>query len=370
MPSVRQLIALTLLVFAAGLQAQEVGDTVNLRGTIPDDAYAAGGTVFSSAQIEGDLVASGGTLLMDGKVGSDALLLGGTINLGGAIGDDLRAMGGTVIINSAIGGDLAVAGGQLSLGSRATVQGRAMMAGGTIRVAGTIMRGLQAAGGRIVISGHVHGDVDLEGDRIEILKGAQIDGKLSYRSPQEATIDPGAQIQGIISYQPREWQQGEGPSNWFFIITLAIAAVVFYLLFPGYSVGSLEVMRTEFWKSLGFGVVVLVVIPFVAIVSMVIVAGLWLGLSLLALYFVALLIGSILGMTLAGDQLAHWLRWEPKTRGRRVVTILAAFLLLGLVQMIPILGGLLTFLILLLGLGAGTIGLFRRYIASNTAEVV
>jgi len=370
--SIRNIVAVLALASTAALAAQapQAGDTVNLRGTMQEDAYAAGGTVFSSADIQGDLVASGGNLLMDGKVNDDVLMFGGTINLTGTIGDDLRAMGGTVIINSTIGGDVAVAGGQLSLGPRATVQGRSMMAGGSIEVAGTLMHGLQAAGGRVIISGHIHGDVDLEADRIEIVKGAQIDGNLSYRSPQEASIDPGAQIQGTISYQPSEWQRAEGPGNAFFMITLAIAAVVFYLLFPGFSIGSLQVMRAEFWKSLGFGVVVLLVIPFLAIFSMAIVAGLWLGLPLLALYFVALVIGSMLGMTLVGDQLARWVRWELSSRGRRVLTILVAFLVVGLLQLVPFLGGLLTFIILLLGLGAGTIVLFRRYIASSTAEII
>jgi cytoskeletal protein CcmA (bactofilin family) len=365
----RSLIALLSLLFITSLQAQDTGETVSLRGVINEDAYAAGGTVFSSANIQGDLIASGGTVLVDGKVDGDTLLFASSINVSGAIGDDLRAMGGTIIVNSEVGGDVVMAGGQLNLGPRAKVNGRAMLAGGSIEVAGDVQHGLNAAGGKIIISGHIHGDVDLEGGEIEILEGARIDGNLTYRSQQEAKIDPQAQIQGSISYQPSEWQQPRGPGNWFFMLTLAIAAIVFYLLFPGYSVASGNLMNTEFWKSLGFGLVVLLVIPFIAIFSMSIVIGLWLGLPLLALYFVALVIGSMLGMVQLGDWLARLVRWEISSRGRRVVSIIVAFILLGIVQLIPFLGGLATFIILLLGLGAGTIVLFRNYLASSPSTV-
>jgi cytoskeletal protein CcmA (bactofilin family) len=373
MALLRKLLPLLLLSMTSSALAApppQPADTVSLRGVISEDTYTAGGTVFCSAQIQGDLVASGGTVLMDGQVDNDALLFAGTISITGPIGDDIRAMGGNITLNSQVGGDAVIAGGSLSLGSRSNVKGRALLAGGSILVAGDIQHGLNAAGGRIVIAGHIHGDVDLEGGEIEIQKGARIDGNLTYRSEQEASIDPGAQIQGSISYQPSEWQRHEGPGNWFFMFTLALAAIVFYLLFPAYSFSSLTVMRGEFWKSLGFGVVVLLVIPFLAGFSMVIVLGMWLGLALLALYLVALLIGSILGMTLVGDQLARWLRWQISSRGRRVVSILVAFVLVALLQWVPFLGGLLTFLILLLGLGAGTIVLFRHYIASPSTGTV
>ena len=366
----RTAVALLSLLFVTGLQAQEAGETVTLRGVINEDTYTVGGTIFSSAQIQGDFTASGGTVLVDGDVDGDALIFASTINVSGKIGDDLRAIGGTIVINSEIGGDAVIAGGQLSLGPKANVSGRAMLAGGNIDVAGTVREGLHAAGGKIVISGHIQGDVDLEGGEIEILEGARIDGNLTYRSQQEAKIAPQAQIQGSISYQPSEWQQPRGPGNWFFILTLAISAIVFYLLFPAYSVGSVSVMKAEFWKSLGFGLVVLLVIPFIAVFSMTIVIGLWLGLALLALYFTALVIGSILGMVLVGDQLARLLRWELTSRSRRVVSIIAAFILLGIVQLIPVVGGLATFIILLLGLGAGTILAYRNYVASPSASTV
>lgn len=369
MSSIRHLLILLMTLSAGSAMAQESGETVNLRGNIGQDTYTAGGTIFSSAAIQGDLIASGGTLLIDGEISQDALLFSGDINIGGKVGDDLRAAGGTIVVNANVGDDVVIAGGQLHIGPKSVVGGQVMAAGGEITIDGQVNGDLYAAGGNITLAGEVLGDVELRGGQITLLEGAHIAGNLNYSSPEEADIHPQARVDGSITYSPSEWEEPRG-ENIFFMATLAVGAIVFYLLFPAFSTGSSSVAQNEFWKSLGFGFVMLLVVPFIAIFAMTIVVGLWLGLVLLALYFVSLVIGSILGMFFLSTLLARLIRWDVSSRGRRVLVLLGAFVLLGLVQLIPFLGGLATFLLLLLGLGAGTIVLFRRYIASPSAEAI
>lgn len=371
MSPLRQFLSLLLMfICTASAQAQAPEDTVRLAGDLPQNTYALGGNIFSTASVHGDLVTAGGKILIDGPVSEDVLAFTGDLNIGAAIGGDLRAAAGNMTLGSTIAGDLTAAGGQITLGPRARVRGRTMLAGGTIELAGELDRGLEVGAGRLVISGHIHGDVHAWTNELRLTPGAQIDGDLIYQSPQPGRIDPGARIMGQVRYQPKQWEEHEYSGNGFAMFTLAIAAVVFYLLFPGFTVGALTTMRGEFWKSLGFGLVLLLVVPFIAVFSMTIVVGLWLGLALLALYLVMLLIGSILGMTLVGDQLARWARWTLSSRGRRVLSLLVAFVVVGLLQWVPFLGALLSFLILLLGLGAATILLFQKYVDSPSREAI
>ena len=81
--------------------------------------------------------------------------------------------------------------------------------------------------------------------------------------------------------------------------------------------------------------------------------GVWVGLSLLAFYFVALLIGYLIGCFFLGDWGARLLHKELTTTGRRLFSVAIAIIFLALLQMIPVIGGLATFAVLLLGLGAG-----------------
>lgn len=58
-------------------------------------------------------------------------------------------------------------------------------------------------------------------------------------------------------------------------------------------------VSADLWKSLGVGFALLVVTPIAAVMLMSIVLGIWIGLSILALYFVALLIGLLIKLFLS-----------------------------------------------------------------------
>ena len=92
-----------------------------------------------------------------------------------------------------------------------------------------------------------------------------------------------------------------------------------------------------------------------------IVLGVWVGLSLMVLYFVALITGMLISFFFLGDWGARLLKKEVATTGRRLISVSLAIILLGLIQLVPVLGYLLIFLLLLLGLGAGVLQLRVNY---------
>ncbi|MDH5184541.1 MAG: hypothetical protein OEX12_11695 [Gammaproteobacteria bacterium] len=362
----RLILSSIILLFAVTASAFEAGESVRLQGKIDSDTYAAGGTIFSSADVNGDLFASGGTIIVDGSVASDVLIIGGDITISATIGDDLRITAGSAVLNSSVSGDLLFAGGQLSLSPKNVVQGHSWLAGGQLDLGGQFHKGLNAIAGTIILSGHIRGDVELEAESIRIGSDTRIDGRLLYRSPVEATIHPDAKIQGGIHYEPSELKHTGNGSGIFALFSLMVSALVFYLLFSTYSSRSTELLRNEYWKGLGFGLVVFLLLPFIAFFSMGIVIGLWLGLMLLAVYAIALLVGSFLGMICSAEFIARLVHFDISTTARRLLSILVAYVLLGLLQYIPVVGELACFIILLSGLGAGTIVLYRQYLV--TAE--
>lgn len=345
----------------------DTGETVTRLGIVNDDYYAAGGTVKIDADISGDVVVSGGDLFIGHRIQGDVVAAGGTINIRGEILDDVRTAGGEINIDANIADDLIAAGGDLKLSSASTIGGEAWLAGGDVFIAGTIKKGLSVAAGNIRIAGKIQGDVELEGGEIQILEGALIEGDLHYKSPKEAKIHPDAKITGKVTYEPTEWDYPHGGFGIFFSLMMIVASIVLFMLFPRFTLSSVGRISADPWKSLSVGFALLVVAPIAAVLLMSIVLGMWVGLSILALYFVALLLGFLIACFFLGERGAKLLHKELTTTTHRILSVTIAIILLGLIQLIPVIGGLLTFALLLLGLGAGILQLYFNYSQSDRA---
>ena len=351
-----------ILVFSLpGLAMPESAETVMKRGNINDDFYAAGGTVDINAVITGDVVAAGGELFIGHHIKGDVIIAGGSIQLRGDIQDDVRCAGGDIRVDANIGDDLIASGGRINVSSDSTIGGEAWLAGGEVRVAGTVKKDLVVGAGSIQLSGTVHGDVKLEGGEIMILEGTIIHGDLHYSSPQEAVIHATAKITGNVTYEQSEWHQPHRGTGIFFVLTMIVASIVLFKLFPGFTMASVNRISADPLKSLGAGFLALVIIPVLAGLLMAIVLGIWVSLSIMALYLVALILSFLVSCFYLGDWAVRRLNKDIRTTRGRLFSVSLAIFVVGLFRLIPVIGGLLIFILLLLGLGAVTLQLKELY---------
>ena len=343
---------LTLTFPLLSFSMPQSGETVTQRGIVNDDFYAAGGTVDVDAVVSGDVVAAGGDLFIANHVKGDVNVAGGSVHIRGDIQDDVRTAGGDITVDANIGDDLIASGGKVNVSAGSTIGGEVWLAGGDVHVAGTINKNLLIFAGNVRLSGIVHGDVMIEGGEIQILEGAIIDGDLHYKSPNEANIHSTATIAGKVTYEQVEWDDSHRGAGLFFIITMVVASIVLFKLFPGFTLSAVGRISADPLKSLGAGLFALIIIPVVAVLLISIVLGVWIGLSLLALYFVALLLGFLVACFFLGDRGAMLLNKDVGTSRRRLLFTSIAIIALGLIKLIPVIGGLLLFVLLLLGFGA------------------
>ena len=355
-------LILSLVSFSlVAATVQESGDTVTRRGTVADDYYAAGGTVMIDARVKGDVVAVGGTVTVGNNIGQDVTVAGGTLTIRGQVRDDVRIVGGAITIDATVGDDLLVAGGRIEVTPDARIIGNAFIAGGEIRMNGTVDGNLSIGGGNVEIAGIVHGDVYVETDDLKLAEGARIDGNLTYKSPREAETSPGATVRGKISYSEKETYRANKGLIVIPLITLSVAGIVLLLVFPNFTQAASARVSTEFWKNLGLGFAILVATPLAAILMMVVVVGFHVGLPLLFLYFIAVLIAFLIGVFFVANYGAQKLSFDNRTRGRQVLTLIAAMLVLALLRLIPVLGGLMIFLLMVTALGATSLQLYDVY---------
>ena len=94
-------------------------------------------------------------------------------------------------------------------------------------------------------------------------------------------------------------------------------------------------------KSLGAGFLILILTPLTAALLMAIVVGFWVGLSIMALYLVALIVGYLSACFFVSDWAARRFNKDISTTGRRFISVALAIIVLGLLSNIPLIGGLL-----------------------------
>ncbi len=355
------IFSLLLIAPAASFANSDAAETIIKQGSIDDDYYAAGGSVIIDAEVNGDLVVAGGELTIGHHIEADLMAVGGSIIIRGIIQDDVRTAGGKINIDAKIGDDLMASGGDIEISPGSSIGGTARLAGGDLLMAGTVGKDLQIAAGKVKISGVVGGNVEIKAGEVELLEGARIEGNLHYTSPKEATIHSGATVSGDIRFDQAEWDESSGGESFFIALTLIVAAIIFFLAFPDYSLASVERLRTDPLASLGYGFLTFIVTPIIVVVMVSIIIGIWLGLALMAIYMLALLAGMLISCVFVGDWGGRVLNKNLSGKRNRLISIVLAIVVLTLLGQIPFIGGLMFFVLLLSGLGAGILQLRSVY---------
>jgi hypothetical protein len=326
------------------------GGAINLTDPVDGDALLAGGHVSTAAEVRGDLVAAGGE-----------------VSIGGSVGDDLYAGAGEVQLDAIVAGNARLAGGDVSVGPATVVSGAITLSGGRIRFEGSTEDYLQATGGEVYLDGVVHGDAEVRGEDIEIGPATRIGGKLIVRAPKRPDVPAGAEILGGIEYHESDVGRyvdapatvhdvravAHGVGSFLWILGVFVAGVLFTFAFPAYSARAADWIGREPLRSLGLGFVILVCLPVLAVLLLVTIVGIPLALIVMLLYLLLLFLGWVTAALYVGRKGLSLLRADrPVTTGWRIGALLAAVVALWLLGQVPVVGGWITFLALVLGIGA------------------
>ena len=363
------LVASGLLNGGPSLAETRFSDSVVVTQALDDDLYAAGGEVRIEGAIAGAAVLAAGSADISGDVAGDVILAGGRINLAGGAGDDLRVAGGSVQITGFVTDQATIAGGTVTIGPDSAIGGRTWIAAGDVAMAGQIGDDLRVVAGTAVISGRVAGNVDIAAREIRVAPGAIIGGDLVWRSNQPPVIAEDAQILGEVRAAGGGGAQSrlEQPSDrfdggWAFSVGVAAAALILLWFAPQLVARSTAVFQAAPWRTLVLGAASLVLTPIMAFVLIVTVLGWLLGLVVLAGYVFGLMLSGLLGLLIIvqslrgrfGAAVAPVSGAAVSDGWRNLLLLLLVLGALVLAQQVPVLGGLLSLLLVLAGFGALT----------------
>jgi hypothetical protein len=359
-------LSLVALMFSFTAQAAEfiapVDKTQSNVSTMEKDVhknlYIAGASVTVNGQTLGDLVAAGGMVTVNGNVQKNLIVAGGNITINGSVGENLRVGGGNISISSPVSGDLLIGGGNISIAQKANVGGDLIVGGGNVNVDSDVKGSVKIAGGTVTINGKVSGDVEVIASKsLTFGSNSEVLGKVTYKGPQPAVINEGAKI-GTIDYTEvhKKVAQTGGIiglliiSSLFKLLMFLVSALVLCWLLPSKISAVVRQAISDPWRSLGIGVLVMIVSPILGVLLMISVVGMYLGMIVFLVYALLMILASILALFYTGNLVWGWYRKDAPVNLWRDLGIGAVVMLvLGL---IPVIGWIAFLILWLITLGA------------------
>lgn len=381
------LIGLLLLLGAPSAMAENrQGDVVLVKSgeVIDDDLYAFGQEIIIDGVVKGDLIAAGQSVTVNGAVEGDLIAGAQGVTVNGEVGDDMRAGGYVILVKGKVADDANLAGFSLETGPESDIGGDLFAGAFQGLMAGEIGGGIFGGFSRLQIAGDVGGDVnvDIGGDEgpgpipfirgmpnvppmptvpsgLTLTDGASVAGDLTYRSPSPATIRQ-ASVAGQVNFnQQVSTQQRFKLLTWVVdqvqrLLRLLLVGALAIWLAPAFVGQASRALQEKLWPSLGWGALALIIFPFaLAVVGLI---GWVVDFPLLpfaTFLFSFLLVFFYIGAVVVGQWLGRrgLERFNSDLAGSDIWTTALGLVVVWLVTLIPILGGIVGFIVALFGLG-------------------
>ena len=218
---------------------------------------------------------------------------------------------------------------------------------GPVTIDGTATGDVVAVDGRVTVSGHIVGNLVAVNGPVELQDGAEVDGDVSSRLAP--TIAPGATVKGTVRGLNVNFQFGNLFVARFIFwlaasVSLLILGLVLLAFAPRAAAAATETVRGSTGAAIGFGLVVFIGLPVVAVLALVTLVGIPLGLGILLALVPVYAVGYVTSVWLLGRRIV-----KPPTSP--YLAFLLGWAILRALALVPALGGLLWFLGSVFGLG-------------------
>jgi hypothetical protein len=338
-------------------------DTVDIGSgeTIKGDLFATGHNVKMEGTVDGDLFVFAQSASIGGHVTGDVIAFAQVVRITGKVDGNIRSFTNTTLISGTVAKNLLSFSETITLDSSGKIGGSATTFANTLSIDGQLGRDLLSFENIATVSGSIDGAVQSQGESLRFDAGSQVKGPVKFKGNKPPEVSPSAKLAS-----PPEFTRVEHHSHyrdggfyvWQLIWTAAVIlfGLVLFLLMPNFFRDTVD-SAERYGASFGLGVLVMFGVPIAAVIACITVVGLLIGIStfvvwLAALFCARIVVGAIIGQWLMGRTRETW-----QLVGRMIVGII----LLRLAEMVPHLGGWVHFAILLWGMGAISLTLYRHF---------
>jgi len=351
-------------VSALEIRRDENNVTIAASETIDDTLIVAAETILIEGTVTGDVIAAGATIDISGSVGGNLITFAETVNVRGDVGGLALGAASSYNLNAAtVGGDLWAAGESVRVDGDSRVNRNATVAGQKTVIEGSVASDVTAFSESVEISGNIGQDLEAFAGRVRLLGDAHVVGDLRFRSADKDRLfrSDNARVDGEVEFIgiPEEFRERNPYATVQFylwqvarLIAAFLVGLALFWLVPGLrnlAIGA----GIEGLKSAGIGFLTIVSVPITAVLAAVTLVGL--PFSFFAV--VGLVTGVYLAKIVVAEVIGRMLFAQDS---RPVLSLLVGLSIVIVAVNLPFIGGIVNFLLTIIGLGLLVQYLFGR----------
>jgi len=326
---------------------------------VKTDLIVAADRTVIDGDVDGDLIAWSRNITVNGHVKGDVLGWGQAVTINGTVDGNVRAACQTLTISGTVGRNAMAWSGDVNLDQKGKVGGSATIGAGNGELNGTVGGDVLAFIGELEIDGPIGGNVRVRSGNFSIGSHAVIDGTTKYEGDKAAEVAAGAKLASPLEFTRHKhgpdrtsrhyyWHQALhwGASFVFGLVLLLIAPAFFYDVKNAFK---------KVGPTSGLGVLFLLATPVAAILVCITIVGIPVGIAVLFLYVIAIysaqvFVGAWLGEKILGAAVGLGPALGRLALGLAIIRVL---------RIIPYLGALVGAVVVVWGLGALVLTLYR-----------
>jgi cytoskeletal protein CcmA (bactofilin family) len=342
------------------------GESVEIKKdeTIKGDTYLSGARARMDGTVEGDLFIFSKEAEVTGHVTGDVIAFAQSLRVSGQVDGNVRSFVNNVTILGSVSKNLMVFGESGAIDSAGKVSGSVTMFGSRLNVDGQLGGDVLSFGDHVDINGKVGGGIHAKGNTLSIGSGAEVDGHVYFEGRNPVEVASGAKLAFPVEFHKEEHKREEAGAKyyiWKVIWTAAfiLLGLVLFALMPRFAGETTESATHP--AAIGVGLLVLVGLPVASGIACATIVGVPLGILGFSVFVFLLITAQIVVGSLVGRWILGPTRetWDLIGRMALGLIILRA---VGIVMAhIPIIHALYPLAIILVGLGAVSMAVYRRF---------
>lgn len=331
--------------------------------SLPNETWLSAEQIIIAGGVSNDLFATTTEASLNGTFAEDVWCVGDQISAAGIFLNSTRILSRTAQIQGTHYGPVIAAGTTVKIDRTAILYNDLICFGENIILEGSVGKTTRAiATQQVTLGGQFKGDVSIVSPEIVILPGTIFNGDVSYTSTSELSLPASAIVSGEITRRFEEKAPArfikENPAlHYIFGLAALVTGLVFTGLFPRYTAGAQQVLKTSRGLSAIVGFAALFMIPMAALMLMFTLVGTPLSILMICFYLILLYLSKIIVAITIGSTILRRQHFDkkkaaaPMALGLLVIYTLTLFTAAGII---------INTLVIILGLGALILALFKK----------
>lgn len=336
--------------------------TVPSGETVDDTLIVFGDSISIDGTVTGDLIAFARQVSIRGTVKGSVFSFARRIDVDGIVEGSISGFGQMVQTNGQVARNLYAFGQTIAVGKSGNVAQDAMMFGSEEVIDGTVGRDAATFGATTDVRGTVGRDLVSHNERVSLAGNAHVGRNLTafVRRGENVRIDSAATIGGKRDIQIRVVPNKYMTLSFYvwqaiWLAAAFITGLILFSLVPAFGRVSLDTARALLTAG-GVGFLGLVATPIAAVILCITIIGLPIGLVGVALWLIGLYLSKIVIAQFLGRAL---MRGQGERDPSMALGLLVGLVLIFVAVNLPYIGGVINFLLIILGLGAILISLYE-----------